>query len=425
MLTERELLALLTAAESDGVERTASPDKPDKFGEAVCAFANDFSNRRAPGYLIIGVHDDGTLGGAKIGDDVLQTLGGIRSNGNVLPQPALSVQKFALAGGDVAVVEVLPSDLPPVRYKGRVWIRVGPRRAVASEQEERILFERRIASARSFDAQPCQGAQLDDLALGLFDAYRRAAVDAETIAANQRPIEHQLASLRFYDPQRETPTNAGILLFGKQPRFFLPGAYVQYLRFPGTAMTDVPVDQSEIAGDLQSVLHELEIRAKTLIQNTMVPVEGMREKIIPDYPYVALRELLMNAVMHRTYESNSPIRFCVFSDRIEIQGPGGLYGEATPQNFPTRNSYRNPIIAEAMKSLGFVNRFGYGVQRAQALLLENGNPPAEYEFDERSVLVRVLRRIWPPTDLAETRSGHRSAPSRASGRGNRVPFRPA
>jgi len=100
----------------------------------------------------------------------------------------------------------------------------------------------------------------------------------------------------------------------------------------------------------------------------------------------------MNAVMHRDYSSNTPIRFYGFSDRLEVINPGGLYGEATQENFPTRNSYRNPIIAEAMKSLGFVNRFGYGVQRAQALLQENGNPPAQFEFDAHSVAVKVYRR---------------------------------
>lgn len=289
-------------------------------------------------------------------------------------------------------MEVLPSDLPPVRYKGRVYVRVGPRKAVASEQEERILSERRVALARSFDARPCIGAAIDDLALGQFDAYRREAIDAETIAVNHRPLEQQLASLRLYDPDRECPTYAGILLFGKNPRFFLPGAYVQYLKLPGTDLTDMPEDQAEISGDLFSVLHELDMRLKVLIQTTLRSVSSLQEKLLPDYPEKALRELLMNAVMHRNYDSNAPIRFYVFSDHIEIQSPGGLYGEATRENFPTRNSYRNPIIAEAMKSLGFVNRFGYGVQRAQALLSENGNPPAEFEFDEHTVLVKVYRR---------------------------------
>ncbi len=392
MITEAQLKDILSDLEADDIERTTSTTDMDKFCQAICAFANDLSDHRRPGYLLIGVHDNGTLSGLKVTDKLLRNLGGIRSDGNVLPQPLMNVSGFALNGGDVAVVEVYPSDLPPVRYKGRIYIRVGPRKAIASEQEERVLSERRVAVARSFDARPCTEATIDDIALGQFDAYRRQAVDLETIAGNQRSVEHQLASLRFFDPERACPTYAGILLFGKNPRFFLPGAYVQYIRLPGTQLTDLPEDQSEISGDLHTVLHELEVRLKLLIQTSVRSVSTFEEKLLPDYPEWALRELLMNAVMHRNYDSNSPIRFYAFIDHIEILNPGGLYGEATRENFPTRNSYRNPVIAEAMKSLGFVNRFGYGVQRAQMLLAQNGNPPAEFEFDPHSFLVRIFRR---------------------------------
>ena len=391
MLTEDQLKRLLSDLESDRIERTTSVNDTDKFCQAICAFANDLPNHRQPGYLLIGVKNNGLLSGLTVTDKLLQALGGIRSDGNVLPQPLINVAKFSLDGGDVAVVEVSPSDLPPVRYKGRIHIRVGPRKGFASEQEERVLSERRVALARSFDARPCTEATIDELALGQFDAYRREAIDPETISANHRPIEQQLASLRLFDPERACPTHAGILLFGKNPRFFLPGAYVQYLKLPGTDLTDLPEDQAEISGDLHSVLRELEGRLKLLIQTAMRPISALEEKLLPSYPEWALRELLMNAVMHRNYDSNTPIRFYAFSDHIEIQSPGGLYGEATPENFPTRNSYRNPVIAEAMKSLGFVNRFGYGVQRAQALLVQNGNPPAEFEFDEHSVLVKIYR----------------------------------
>ena len=392
MLSQEQLVVLLSDLESDRVERTESTNNSDKFGQAVCAFANDLPNHRHPGYLLVGVKDDGLLAGLAVSDELLRNLGGIRADGNVLPQPAMNVSKFSLAGGDVAVVEVLPSDLPPVRYKGRVYVRVGPRKAVANEQEERILSERRVALARSFDARPCAEAGLGDLALGQFDAYRRESVDAETIAANHRSVEQQLASLRLFDADRNCPTNAGLLLIGKNPRFFLPGAYVQYLRLPGSTLTDLPEDQAEVSGDLLSMLTELGARARLLIQHTLRPAKALQEKMLGDYPEQALRELLMNAVMHRNYDSNTPVRFYAFSDHIEIQSPGGLYGEATQENFPTRNSYRNPVIAEAMKSLGFVNRFGYGVQRAQALLAENGNPPAVFEFDEHAVLAKIFRR---------------------------------
>ncbi len=392
MLTEDQLKTLMSELESDTVERTESVNNTDKFGQAICAFANDLPNHRKPGYLLIGVKDDGTLAGIQVTDNLLKNLASIRSDGNILPQPMLHVAKFALAGGEVAVVEVHPSDLPPVRYKGTVHIRVGPRKAIANEQEERVLTERRMALAKSFDAQPCTESKIEDLALGQFDAYRREAVDADTIAANHRSIEQQLASLRLYDPDRRCPTHAGLLLVGKNPRFYLPGAYVQYLELPGTSLTEIPNDQAEVSGDLHTIVKELEGRLRLLIKTAMVKVSALQEKQVPNYPEAAIRELLMNAVMHRNYNSNSPIRFYAFADHIEIQSPGGLYGEATAQNFPTRNSYRNPVIAEALKSLGFVNRFGYGVQRAQALLADNGNPPAEFEFDAHSVLVKIYKR---------------------------------
>ena len=124
MLTQEQLLALLADLESDRIERTASTSKTDKFGEAICAFANDLTGRGQPGYLLIGVHDNGALSGLTVTDDLLKNLAAIRSDGNVLPQPAMTVARFVLDGGEVAVVEVLPSDLPPVRYKGRTWVRV-------------------------------------------------------------------------------------------------------------------------------------------------------------------------------------------------------------------------------------------------------------------------------------------------------------
>lgn len=392
MLTEAQLRELLADLEADNVERTISTNNIDKFGQAICAFANDLPGHKKPGYLLIGVNDDGSLSGLQVTDQLLQNLGGIRSDGNILPQPVITVARLVFPEGDVAVVEVLVSDLPPVRYKGRVYIRVGPRKAIANEQEERILSERRVSLARSFDAQPCLDSRLDDLALGQFDAYRREVIDPAIVEANHRPVEQQLASLRLYDPDRSCATNAGILLFGKNTRFFFPGAYVQYLKMPSNDLTDLPLDQAEISGDLYSVLRELELRLKVAVETAIRTVGILEEETIQSYPEVALREFLMNAVMHRNYNSNTPIRFYVFRDHIEIQSPGGLYGEATPSNFPLRNSYRNPVIAEAMKALGFVNRFGYGVQRAQALLSQNGNRPAEFEFDEQNVLVKIFRR---------------------------------
>lgn len=181
-------------------------------------------------------------------------------------------------------------------------------------------------------------------------------------------------------------------MFGKNPRYFLPGSYVQFLRLPGTTLTERPDDQAEISGDLLSVLRELDSRLRVGIQTGMEATSALRERLVPDYPLVAVRELLLNAIMHRDYQSHTPVRFYWFSDRIEIQSPGGLYGEVTRQNLDRTSSYRNPIVAECMKSLGYVNRFGYGIQRAQAVLEHNGNPPPEFQTDDRTFLALVRGR---------------------------------
>lgn len=138
MLTTDELRALIAGGEPDHVEFTVSTTNTDKFGEAICAFANDFPAHGQPGRLVVGIRDDGTVSGLTVTDDLLKRLAALRSNVNLEPLPAMTVRKYTLPDGDVAVVEVLPSDLPPVRYKGRVWVRVGPSRRGANQQEERI-----------------------------------------------------------------------------------------------------------------------------------------------------------------------------------------------------------------------------------------------------------------------------------------------
>ena len=392
MLTTDELRALIADHESDRVELTASTTNTDKFGEAICAFANDFPNHRRPGYLVVGVEDDGTVRGRTVTDVLLRNLGALRSNVNIEPLPAMAVQKFALPGGEVAVVEVLPSDLPPVRYKGRVWIRVGPSRRGANQQEERILIEKRTGLQRTFDARPCRGCTLDDLVLDLFlVTYLPAAVDREVIAENERTVAEQMASLRFYDLAADCPTNAGALLFAKEPLHWVPGAWIQFVRWAGTTMADEPVRAQRFSGDLISILRELQAFVALPAQPRPVAESALRERTVTDYPPPAIRELLLNAIMHRSYESNAPVRLHWYDDRMEIQNPGGLYGMASPENFPRQTDYRNPVVSEAMATLGYVNAFGRGVLRAQEALRRSGNPPAEFRFETSHVLATIRR----------------------------------
>ena len=97
----------------------------------------------------------------------------------------------------------------------------------------------------------------------------------------------------------------------------------------------------------------------------------------------------MNAICHRDYSTNGPIQFYQYDDRIEIMNHGGLYGRANESNFPNVNDYRNIVVAEAMKVLGFVNRHSRGVLRVQKELKANENSEAVYDFGyQTAILVR-------------------------------------
>jgi ATP-dependent DNA helicase RecG len=386
-MTEEELKVMLTCDESFRIERTVSTSNMDKFQEAICAFANDLPGSRKKGYLLIGVNDDGSLSGLSVGDSLMKKISGIRSDGNILPLPLMNTEKVSTANGDVLVVEVTPSFDTPVRYRGRTFVRIGPRRDIASSEEERILTERCTASLPTFDVTPCREATINDIDTeAIISQYLPQAIDKESLANDYRELKEQMASLRLYNMKFDCPTMAAIILFGKNPRYFFPGDYVQFVRFAGNNKAGEILNEREFKGNLITMLPRLEsFVGDAVVTRRPVPVSILREKTVTNYPYLAVRELLMNAVMHRDYQSNTPIRLYQFDDRIEIMNAGGLYGEARPENFPNVNAYRNPVVAEAMKVLKYVNMFNRGITRVQELLSENASEKAKFSVNKLTV----------------------------------------
>ncbi len=393
MITKTELQELLQSTETYRVERTTSTGDMDKFQEAICAFSNDLPNSKKKGYLIIGAYDNGVLSGLKVDDALLKKIAAIRSDGNILPLPVMSVERFEFPEGDLLVAEVSPSLLPPVRYRGRTFVRIGPRRDIATEAEERILMERRTAYMATFDAMPCFGATINDIATDYIrQEYLPQVIDAEVLASDKRDIKEQLAAIHLYDLTHDCPTNAAIILFGKNPQYFLHGSYVQYVHFAGNDNGSEIINERQIKGCLGKMLPLLESFVRDAVVTTRpIPISMLREKIVFNYPELALRELLMNACMHRDYQSNMPIRLYQYEDRIEILNAGGLYGEARPENFPTVNDYRNPVVAEAMRGLKYVNMFNRGIQRVKTMLQENGNPEPEFKVDKITAFEVIVR----------------------------------
>ena len=391
--SDEELLMLMEDMESDLVEKKESlgGDTPKRAREAVCAFANDLPGHNRAGALLVGVKDNGEPSGCEISDELLLSLADMKTDGNILPLPVLTVEKRTLNGADVAVVMVMPSDMPPVRYQGRIWVRTGPRRSIANEQEERILNERRRHKNIPFDIYPIPSAGLEDLSRVLFEnEYLPSAFAEDILGENNRTYEERLASCKMIvSPDDTTPTMLGLLTLGKNPQDYLPGAYMQFLRIDGKELSDPVTDEEKIGGSIADMLRHIEAKMKSHNRTAVDIASGPTHQISNPYPQSALNQILYNAVLHRTYEgTNAPVRVHWFDDRIEITSPGGPYGNVTEENFgePGHADYRNPNVADILKNLGYVQAFGRGIITARHAMEANGNPPLEFDVNSSIVL---------------------------------------
>ena len=397
--TEAELLQIIATGEADCVEfkESLAGDAPTRIREAICAFANDLAGHEKPGLVFVGVKDDGTIGHLAVTDRLLQQLADMKTDGNIVPPPSLTVVKHTLQGKEVAVVAVQPSNSPPVRFKGAIHVRIGPRRSIATAQDERILNEKRRYGDRPFDLQPIPTASLSDLNLTQFEhEYLTAAFSDEILAANDRSLHEQLAATKMIvAADQPTATVLGILAIGKNPQDFLPGAYVQFLRINGNEYADEIIDAQEIRGAIPELLRQLEEKLTAHNRIAVDVTTSYLEQRTELYPMEALHQITRNAVMHRTYEgTNAPVHVYWFNDRIEVLSTGGAFGSVTIERFgePGLVDYRNPNLADAMKTLGFVQRFGLGISIAKQQLAAAGHPKPEFDISNNFVRVTVKAR---------------------------------
>ena len=207
-------------------------------------------------------------------------------DGNILPFPLLTVQKRHLKSQYVAVVLVHPADAPPVRFKGTVWVRVGPRRAIASPQEERILAERRRHRDVPFDIYPMREADPGELDDKLFcEAYLPAAVSPAVLVENSRSPHEQMASLRLLElGPPPVPTVLGLLAIGKQPTRHLPMAYISFLRLAGIDLASEVISAHDLHGPLTRLMAQLDELLRLHIMTRVDITSADTERQYPDYP---------------------------------------------------------------------------------------------------------------------------------------------
>ncbi len=257
---------------------------------------------------------------------------------------------------------------------------------------------------RPFDVQPIPAAGLSDLNLvGFENEYLPRAFSDEVLAANDRSLHQQLAATKMIaagaqpDADQVAATVLGLLTIGKNPQDFLPGAYVQFLRINGTERSDDISDDETMRGAIPDLLRRVDDKLTAHNRVAVAIATGTVERRTALYPVEALQQIIWNAVMHRTYEAtNAPIHIYWFDDRIEITSPGGAFGMVAADNFgqPGIVDYRNPNLADAMKTLGYVQRFGVGISIAKRQLADAGHPPPEFDISANHVQV-TIRRVAP------------------------------
>ena len=385
----KELTALFHGDESDVFERKES-GRVDVLGPAICAFSNNPMQKR--GMIFIGQKDDRACAGMsdKEAGKLLESIPNLRDS--ISPTPIFNVRHAQIENCNIVAVDVEPSRRPPVRYKGHAYVRIGATTRKATHEDEDRLVERKnqnLRDAAFFDQQATFiPADLGDLNWTLIEnEYLPAAVSPEVLAENRRTREMRLSSLRLLTPDGK-PNNAAVLCFCEEPRRYLPGAYIQFARFAGTELTDGATDHQEINGP---VFHQI-LRLREKIRAHISAARDIGGSDRTDYPFAAVDQAICNAVMHRDYENgNAPARCYWFSDRIEIHSPGRVFGDVTPENFGNgaTTDYRNPVLAEAMKTMGFVEKFGAGIATIKRAMSDNGNPSPHLEAGENYVLIKL------------------------------------
>ena len=296
----------------------------------------------------------------------------------VLPLPHHVAAKPAGKLNSLSLVLVsVPTGLPHVycldgRYLGRQGTQTNP---LSARQLYRLLHQR---GTLQFETRLVPEATLQDLDQHAVAGYAYAAanVPQEDIEMAHEFLVKRGCLKRMGDELQLT--NAAILLFGREPQQWLPNATILAGRFPGNVLSSEYVKR-DISGNLPHQLRQAEefIRAN---MNTVVRLVGLQHQESLEYPFEAVRELIVNAVAHRDYNlQGDNIHLNIFADRLEITSPGTLPGPVNLKNLLVARFARNAVISQVLADLGDVERLGYGLDRVVSVTREAGLLPPQFE----------------------------------------------
>ncbi len=263
-------------------------------------------------------------------------------------------------------VEVfIPPGMPNVysTSNGRYVRREGDEIVTLPPRELRRLMMSRGELA--FESAVAEGTSRDDLDWDKISDYADKLPGVDTY----RPEDTMLRRgclVRVGD--RLLPTNAGLLLFAKDPQRWLKSAEITAVRFAGDMMGD-RFSRQDIGGTLIDQIKRAETFLFDTLRRDITMGATMARQEHYEYPMEAARELLINAVAHRDYSvSGDNIRLLIFNNRMEVHSPGGLPGYMTLQNLKDERFSRNPAIVQVLSDYLYIERLGYGVDRVMELM---------------------------------------------------------
>ncbi len=375
-----DLWQLIKRGKDDQIEWFGDQSPVESMAETMSAMANSQG-----GTVLVGVTGTtGNITGVRNTNDAVDLL--LQAALSIEPHLIVPLPQVIRIGGKAVVIMQIPPGMPHVySIAGRYLERQGFENLPLRPPDlRRLIVERGEAS---FETETTRGSTLEDMDWEKAKAYAASLSGMGDSSVEQILVKRGCLSGREGNYQ---PTNAGILLFGKDPQRFIRGADITAARFASDNMTDTFTRQ-DISGTLPDQIRRAEtflvdhLRKGVQLGQTMARAENF------EYPMEAARELLVNAVAHRDYRiGGDGIRLFVFRNRMEVTSPGGLPGPVTIANIKDERFSRNPAIVQVLSDMGFIERLGYGVDRVIDLMKQqNLNAP---EFEETAGGFRVVLR---------------------------------
>ena len=293
--------------------------------------------------------------------------------------------------GRIMLFHISPSSNEIIKLKnGDAYLRVGDStRKLNTDMLAALEYSKGI---KSFEARIVDDATINDLDPELIDQYVKLLAPA---ASSPLDILKGRGLIKEKDGECKV-TVAAVLLFGKAPTQFLPGARVRFLRYEGLAAG--VGEHFNLVKDItiEKPLHALLTESRNLLETQMREFQQLGRdgvfKKIPEYPAFAWLEGLVNAVAHRDYSLQGDyIRITMFDDRIEFSSPGRLPSIVTVDNIQTIRFSRNPMIARVLSDFGWVRELNEGVKRIYTDMASFFLEPPSFSEPNGNTVLLVLR----------------------------------